>query len=131
MILEQVIPGILWVGQNLDTVAAAGAAVAAGFAWIKRLQVLNHGDRLATLRDAAGTAAGRILLEANKFALSAASGESLHDFVQRRIREEGSSVSDEFQHTGAQVGLDADKMSSMITGELGKVASSLVQGIGR
>lgn len=110
---------VSWALANPDQVVFAGTAVAAGVAWIRKLAVSNHADRLSMVRDAASSAGGQILLEAAHLA----PGESLKAFLERRIAEEAVKYTAEFSTTGPKIGLDVGKMAGMIAGEMGNSAA--------
>lgn len=116
-----------WVLTNPNEFAVMVATVSAAITWIRKVMVGNHATRLEMLRNAASSAAGRILLEATQLRTN----ETIQVFLQRRIHEEGVAYATEFKETGAKLGLDSLKMAGMIAGEVGKnrSLSSVVGGV--
>lgn len=94
---------------------AAVAAASASVGWLKNLIFNRNQTRLATVKSAAATIAGKIVLEA----ANVKDDESLKDFLNRRIHEEARAANTEFAETAVKIGLDHWKMASMIAGAIG------------
>jgi hypothetical protein len=114
-----------WAVTNPDQVAYVGLAASGLVTWVKKLRVSKHADRLTIVREAAKNAGGRILIE---MAMRPKS-EPLEVFVLRRIGEEATKQTAEFNTTGKKIDLTVEKMGDMILGQMGQNPLAAAQGL--